>query len=686
MKKANFFVLSVAALLALGACGGRGNSEKPKPGEYVDPDVKLKDLEKANMTIDFDEVTDTCMVNKQAKSYIDAMEEQEKTLDRPYHFSSLYGPEDYAALAAKADTDDSHSTYDAADTGGVDVCQYLTNKDDSGYCKNYPIKLSWEDDGSFEDAKVKFWSTEDKSDVREVGVTVANGKVTAELDNLYRARKYRVQVFNDGDVSNSYEFKTGDYPRTMSFGGIKNVRDIGGFVTSYGVRTNQGLIYRGYYIDDGNPSSHGKNYNEETQRVQEEIMQISVELDLQKASETGGRTTSAINSEEIPVEYKCYTLVSYENFLKQDSYKNLPTVMKLLANADQKHVYFHCWGGADRTGMLDFFVNAILGVSYTDLIEEFELTTQTNNKRCHMHNSSSAHYAKFMNAFINGYTDNGKTWEYNPEETVNENCERWLIDIAGVEEEDIEKIREIMLPGYASGKLKKDALIPTYTADGEYQSDELAHWKVAKEDPNVKVDWHRHTGAQCSVCGHGQQGGGSNSSSQNSSGEVDYSLPIGGRVWTESDPMTNADNKQYIQLNDNRVNKAGVKIAFANFGSGSTATVSGGKINPQGDTSVYLEYKLKAPKAGTYQLVMNGRVSDNGLGKTLSERSFKVVLNGQDVAIENTRTDVLTADGDNDFVAAPAVELTGNEDTIRIACSGYRIVFTDGSFLTFIEH
>ena len=47
MKKANFFVLSVAALLALGACSGGGNSEKPKPGEYVDPDVKLKDLEKA---------------------------------------------------------------------------------------------------------------------------------------------------------------------------------------------------------------------------------------------------------------------------------------------------------------------------------------------------------------------------------------------------------------------------------------------------------------------------------------------------------------------------------------------------------------------------------------------------------------------------------------------------------------
>lgn len=306
-----------------------------------------------------------------------------------------------------------------------------------------------------------------------------------------------------------------------------------------------------------------------------------------------------------------------------------------------------------------------------------------------MHNSSSAHYPKFMNAFINGYTENGKTWVFNPEETVNENCERWLLEYAGVAEEDIEGIREIMLPGYAEGKLKKDALIPAdYTASGNYQSDELAHWKVASEDSNVKCNWQRHTltNGACSVCGYGAEQGGNNDSSQNQGGVIDYSLPIGGRVWVESAPQNNADGKQYVQLNDNTANKAGVKIKFADFGSGSTATVSGGKINPQNDETVYLEYKVKAPKAGTYQLVMNGRVSDSGLGMKLSERKFKVILNGADVAIEDTQTTVLTADGDNDFVAAPAVELTGNEDTIRIACPNYRIIFTDGSYLTFIEH
>ena len=409
MKKSNFFVLLSAASWILGACGQNnqkssvpsGSSGEPEQSGYVDPVVDLDDVETANVDIAFNEVEDTCMINPKAKTYIDAMEAQEKTLDKPYHFSSLYGPDDYAKLAAASDKGDG-TTYAAEDTGGVDVCQILSRNDYGNDCKNYPIKLTWEDDGSFgDDAVVKFWSTEDQSDVRETKASFKDGVGSAELENLFRARKYRVQITDGSNTSQGFEFTTGDYPRTITMGGVHNVRDIGGFVTSYGVRTNQGLMYRGYYIDDKS-GGHGVNYSEEVQRVQEEVMQIGYEIDLQKSSETNGRTVSALNSEATPCDYKCLTLVSYENFLKEDSYKNLKEVMHIMAQSDEKHTYFHCWGGADRTGMLDFFINAILGVSYTDLIEEFELTTQTNNKRCHMHNSSSAHYAKFMDAFING--------------------------------------------------------------------------------------------------------------------------------------------------------------------------------------------------------------------------------------------------------------------------------------------
>ena len=79
-------------------------------------------------------------------------------------------------------------------------------------------------------------------------------------------------------------FVTGDYTRMITMGKISNVRDMGGYMTSYGVRTNQGLIYRGGEIapkafsDGGN--SHSANWTgkdeEAGQAVQEEVMNIGL--------------------------------------------------------------------------------------------------------------------------------------------------------------------------------------------------------------------------------------------------------------------------------------------------------------------------------------------------------------------------------------------------------------------------
>ena len=682
MKKRSFLLLSTIAILALSACGGgRKDSNKPSSSEpqeeqkgYVDPVVDLSDAVTPNMEIAFDDIAETCMTHPNVKTYIDAMEEQEKTLEKPYHFSSLYGPDDYAAIAAASDKGDG-TKYDAKDTGGVDVCQILNRNDDGNDCKNYPIKLTWDDDGSFANAKVKFWSTEDQSDLRETNVSVSGGKVTASLENLYRARKYRVQVINGDQVSQGYEFTTGDYPRTITMGGIHNVRDIGGYVSSYGVRTNQGLIYRGYYIDDKS-GGHGANWSDAADKVQKEVVQIGYEIDLQKSSETNGRTTSCLNSSEVECEYKCLTLVSYDSFLKQDSYKNLPEVMHIIANSDEKHSYFHCWGGADRTGMLAFFINAICGVSYTDLIEDFELTTMTNNKRCHMHNSSNAHFPKFLNEFMNNWSG------FDMNATVNENCEKWMIDVAGVDPDDIERIREIMLPGYAEGELKIDKLIPNYTPKAEWVTDELSGWQVANEDANVKCNWHRHKGTPCSICNYGGEVNPQPSSSV-PEGPVDYNEVIS-HVWTVSKKENNSDGKEYEQLNDAAKGKVGVRILLTNISSTSIASYdSEGKLPKEADQSV--TYQIKAPKAGVYQMIMNGRVSDASY--MLGKRGITITVNGAAVDIDGDNRDGgLNGAGDNDFVIAPSVQLTGNEDTITVACRYYRIQFNLSSYVTFAEH
>ena len=38
-------------------------------------------------------------------------------------------------------------------------------------------------------------------------------------------------------------------------------------------------------------------------------------------------------------------------------------------------MYFHCAGGADRTGTLAFLIEALVGVSENDLSKDYELTT-----------------------------------------------------------------------------------------------------------------------------------------------------------------------------------------------------------------------------------------------------------------------------------------------------------------------
>lgn len=293
-----------------------------------------------------------------------------------------------------------------------------------------------------------------------------------------------------------------------------------------------------------------------------------------------------------------------------------------------------------------------------------------------MHNSSSAHYPKFINAFHNW---NG----FDAEKTVNENCEKWLIEVAKVAEEDIERIREIMLPGYKEGKLEKDALIPTYTPNGEWVVDNLAGWQPAKEDNNVKCNWHRHKGSPCSICNNGGGSVTPTPSSSQPSGEVNYLEPLS-RVWVEGTPATNADGKQYIPLSEQASGKVGVKIKFADYGADSTATVSSGKLNPVNDQTVYLSYKIKAPKAGVYQMVMSGRVSNESY--TLANRKLRVTLNGESVDIQGDRDGGLRADGDNDFVVAPSINLTGNEDTFTVACCDNRIAFVESSYIVFAEH
>jgi len=79
-----------------------------------------------------------------------------------------------------------------------------------------------------------------------------------------------------------------------------------------------------------------------------------------------------------------------------------------------------------------------------------------------MHNSQNAHMPKFLNLFVSGYTfeRDGEQFEYVFEEdkTLRYNADN-LLKAMGVEEETLEKIRGVMLPGYAEGKLTENEMV-----------------------------------------------------------------------------------------------------------------------------------------------------------------------------------------------------------------------------------
>lgn len=164
------------------------------------------------------------------------------------------------------------------------------------------------------------------------------------------------------------------------------------------------------------------------------------------------------------------------------------------------------------------------------------------------------------------------------------------------------------------------------------------------------------------------------------------------RNYTEGTPAQNTAGKEYIPLNDATANKVGVKIAITNWEvptfegvTASSTLASDGGIEPKNDHNAFIAFRIVAPKAGNYQMVVTGKGSSSGDGKTLDDRAFAVKVNGQDVDIEGDR-EPINSTSHTAFVAAPTIALKGTEeDVIALSCSDYRIKFDLTSFVLFNE-
>ncbi len=236
------------------------------------------------------------------------------------------------------------------------------------------------------------------------------------LENLKCNTRYFWRVVCDDEISDTVYFDTADkFPRFIKIDGLTNVRDCGGWKTVSGKRIRQGVLYRGSEMN-----SH-LNITDAGIKTMRETLKIKSVLDLR------GKTENV--QDVCKVKYLNIPVKAYNNWF--DHPDSTRKIFEFLAEEENYPVYFHCWGGADRTGTLTFLIGAVLGQSYNDLIDDYEITSlsiyglRTRN--------SKDHYQKFyeiLNAFEG--------------DTIQEKVKTYLLS-CGVSETLIKKFRKIML-------------------------------------------------------------------------------------------------------------------------------------------------------------------------------------------------------------------------------------------------
>lgn len=324
---------------------------------------------------------------------------------------------------------------------GVSIKDYYSAKEHLQKSKN--ITLIWQNAKNISTNEYKVYLSKE-ADLKGAKIYDVTNSTSLTINNLYSATTYYWKVTS---LDNKYEsdiasFITEDYTRMLSTENILNVRDIGGYMTSSGKRVKQGIIFRGAevvketYADNG--SNHHQNVSENALKVFNEEMNIGVEIDFRGESESNYATTSDIGEN---VEYDRQSIGAYASFNRDSasSIAKFKDIFTKLSNANEKHVYFHCWGGADRTGTIGFLINGLLGVSYTDLIIDYELTSFSKNLRTRENmNNNVAYFENLVNELNSKYCDNGQ-------KTISEGVELYLINKLGFSKQEVEQIKTNLL-------------------------------------------------------------------------------------------------------------------------------------------------------------------------------------------------------------------------------------------------
>jgi len=279
------------------------------------------------------------------------------------------------------------------------------------------ITIAWEDDGSAD-----YTVTLSEEDDISKGLTFQTPKCSLKVTNLKVNQKYFVWI--NGEKAGNFTTENNKY-RFLKVDGVMNVRDLGG------INIKQGLIFRGCDVDGE------YQLTEEGKRTFCDLLKIKTELNLRIERYFDREFSVAGNT----VAYKFLPYRPYAEVFKEEQRQNIRAIFEFLSDENNYPIYFHCLGGADRTGMIALYLRALLGEENEDILIDYELTSLSTYalglsegvEARGFRNRNDSYFAEF--------------WEllkpYSKEETLTAKITAFLLD-CGITTETLEKVKGIL--------------------------------------------------------------------------------------------------------------------------------------------------------------------------------------------------------------------------------------------------
>ncbi len=256
---------------------------------------------------------------------------------------------------------------------------------------------------------------------------------SAELGTTYY---YRAANSEEGLATAAVKNKAAAMiaPRNIEVGGVVNFRDIGGWRTSLVENgyIKQGLYYRCGEFNKTN-AANAKNITAEGKALVKELG-IKVDIDMRDSynvDRLNGKSPASSDDWEITVVKGSIPSgtesTRFSGFA--DVYK---TIFEKIAMADEAPIALHCANGADRTGIVCYFLLALLGASEEDCGRDYSFTRFAGER-------DVDHTVEF-----DGWVSATKALEGD---TLAEKMKNHLLS-KGISEDTLETIREKFIPGY----------------------------------------------------------------------------------------------------------------------------------------------------------------------------------------------------------------------------------------------